>query len=303
MADEPQGARRPEREPAAVRRVLWVILVLNLLVAGAKGLYGMWSGSLAVRADAFHSLLDGAGNVVGLVAVRLAASAPDRNHPYGHRKIEVLASALVGLVIASGAARLGWSAIDAWQHGRPGLRVDAELLGVLVGTLVVNVFVAAYEHRRGRELGSTFLQADAAHTASDVWVTLGVLGSLLLTRAGFAWADPAAAVVVVAIVAWVAWRILSTNVRILLDEAPLDPDEVERIARSVAGVTDAHRIRSRGGPGAVHLDLHLQVDGDLSLARAHEIGHEVEDRLREALPGVVDATIHLEPDGDPPETD
>jgi cation diffusion facilitator family transporter len=163
---------------------------------------------------------------------------------------------------------------------------------------VVNLFVALYEHRAGRRLGSPFLVADAAHTASDVVVTIGVLISLGVARAGVAWADPVAALVVTVVIGRVAYKILVENFGVLLDQAALSVDDVRAIALAVPGVADCHRIRSRGAGGTVHLDLHLQVDGGLPLARAHEIAHDVEDRLRAGLPGLVDVTIHVEPEGD-----
>lgn len=285
----------------AIQRVVVTILWLNLVVAAAKAALGWWSGSLSVASDAIHSVLDAGSNVIGIVALRLAASPPDSEHPYGHRKIEIMAATLIGILIAGGSLRFGWSAIDALLHGRVAPRVGVFGFAVMGGTLLVNVFVATYEARRGRALKSPFLIADAAHTGSDVLVTLTVLVALAGTRLGAAWADPVGALAVLAVVARVAWRILSANLGILLDRAVIDPAAVQRIVLAVPGVASCHRVRSRGVEGAMLLDLHLLVDGDLTLRAAHDISHAVEDALRAGLPGIADVTIHIEPEGEPEE--
>jgi cation diffusion facilitator family transporter len=288
----------PGANAAAVRRVVIAILVLNLLVAAAKGAYAAWSGSLAVATDAIHSLLDASSNVVGIIALRLAHSPPDAEHPYGHHKIEILAAAGIGVLIGGATFQFASSAISALLHGsKPPV---TGLIGFLVvgGTLVVNVFVASYEHKRGKQLGSAFLVADALHTASDVVVTIAVLVSLVATRWGLTWADPAAALAVTAVIGRVAWSILAENLGILLDRAVLPADKVREVALETPGVVGCHRVRSRGVTGSYQLDLHVQVDGGLPLSRAHEISHAVETRLKTAFTGLGDVTIHVEPDDD-----
>jgi cation diffusion facilitator family transporter len=160
------------------------------------------------------------------------------------------------------------------------------------------VFVAAYEARRGRALGSAFLMADAAHTASDVGVTVGVLASMGLARAGIDWADPVAALLVTVMIARVAWRVLVVNVDVLLDAASLPAKDVREVVLAVEGVRGCHRVRSRGVESAYQVDLHVLVDGEQALAEAHEISHRVEAALKARFAGVVDVVIHVEPDGD-----
>jgi len=284
---------------AAVRRTLWLILALNLGVAAVKAAYAWASGSLAVGADAVHSAVDGASNLLGLIAIGLAARPADREHPYGHQRVESLASIFVGLLIAVSAVELGQASIRGLLADRPPPEVSGAGVVALVGTLVVNVFVASYEAHRAKALASSFLLADAAHTASDVVVTLGVLASQLGAWAGLAFVDPAASLAVIVVVLVVAYRIVRASVDHLLDRALVDPERVRAVARQHPGVSGCHRVRSRGLPGAIHVDLHLLCDPGLPLARAHALGHEVERALLEALPEVIDITIHLEPVGDP----
>lgn len=293
-------AAEPERQ-RAVQRVLLVTLALNLLVAAAKGIYGTWSGALAISADAIHSMVDASANIVGMVALRFAAAPPDPGHPYGHHKIEIAAAAAIGVAIGITAIEFGWSAIQALTHNRPPPAVDIAGFAVIIGTWAINLFVTVYERRRAHQLASSYLAADAAHTGSDVAVTAAVLLSYTATSLGLRWADPVGALLVLAAIAHVAWRVLTSNLSVLLDRAVLDPDEVGAVARGVDGVTGCHRVRSRGTEHAVYLDLHLQIDGTMSLQEAHRTAHRVEDALRRAKPAIVDVTIHLEPTDDAPE--
>lgn len=286
----------------AVQRVLAIVLVLNLVVAVAKAIFGWWAGSLAIAADALHSFVDAAANVVGLVTLRWAAAPPDGEHPYGHHKIEIAAAAGIGVLIAAGAVEFGRSAIDALLHGHAPPAVSALGFAVIIGTWVVNAFVATYEHRRARELGSAYLAADAMHTASDLVVTGGVLVAYTGVSFGLAWADPAGALLVMVMIARVTWKVLTDNLAILIDRVVVAPERVRAVVLSVPGVSGCHRVRSRGTARAAYVDLHLQVPGELSVDAAHALSHQVEAALARELPGIVDVTIHIEPAGDPPET-
>src|SRR5690606_19450006 len=114
---------------------------------------------------------------IGIVVLRLAAAPPDAGHPYGHRKLETVAAAAIGVLVALAALRFGWAAVEALVHGAAPPRTSAAGFVVIGGTWLVNLFVAIYEARRARELGSPYLAADAAHTGSDLLVTAGVAAS------------------------------------------------------------------------------------------------------------------------------
>lgn len=285
----------------AVQRVLLAILVLNAAVFAAKAAYAVWSGSLAIASDAVHSMLDAAANVMGLVVLRFAEAPPDQGHPYGHRKLEVVAAAAIGVSVGIAAVRFAWDAIDALLSSRPAPAVSAVGFAVVGGTWLVNLVVARYEARRARELDSAFLAADAAHTASDLLVTAGVAASFTASYFGAAWADPAGALLIIVFIGRIAWRILSANITVLIDRAVVEADRVAELARAVDGVEDVHRIRSRGTSAAAHVDLHLLIDGDLPLRDAHAIAHTVEESLRREIPSITDVTIHMEPADDPEE--
>ncbi|HEU5058305.1 MAG TPA: cation diffusion facilitator family transporter [Kofleriaceae bacterium] len=301
MTATADGSDVARARAGAVRRVLLAILGLNLVVFAAKAAYGLWSGSLAISSDAMHSLADAGSNVIGLVVLHFAEAPPDDKHPYGHRKLEMVAASAIGVTVAMAALRFAWDAIDALASGHP--PPQTSLLGFVVigGTWVINLVVAAYEARRARDLDSAYLAADAAHTASDLVVTAGVAVSFTATYFGVRWADPVGALLIILFIGRIAWRIIGANLTVLVDKVVIDPDRVREVARSVEGVEDCHRVRSRGTEGAAQVDLHLLLDGEITLREAHETAHQVEEKLRRLIPEIVDVTIHMEPSDDPEE--
>lgn len=277
---------------AGVRRVLIVTLLLNLAVSGAKVLVGMLTGSLAMVADGYHSLVDGSNNVIGLIVAAFAYRPPDAGHPYGHRKFETAATVVIGGALLALAWRVLTNALsgrsEAPQIGLPNWAV----MGVTLG---VNVFVTWYEAREGRRLGSAYLVADAAHTRSDVYVSLGVVASFVIGRMGVTWADPAVAAFIAVVIGVQAGQILIGAFHVLTDRAQIPAEDVAAVVREVPGVLECRDVRTRGGPGAVYLDLIVHVDGATPLRRAHEVSDQIEAALERAYPQLVDVVVHLEP--------
>jgi cation diffusion facilitator family transporter len=279
----------------SLRRVLLVTLVLNVAVAVTKIVVGTLAGSISIRADGFHSSTDGLNNVILLLATSVAAAPPDRDHPYGHRKLELFAAAAIGLLLLGVAYNVGHDVIVRLQEGGAPPQIDVLTLAVVVVTLAINIIVALYEAQAARRLMSPALTSDAAHTASDIAVTLGVLVSALFVRAGYPIVDAFAGVLVAGFIAVTGVRILRENLRFLADTALVDVDAVTAAARQVVGVFVVDGVRSRGTPGASFVDLNIRVDGNLTVRAAHELAHEVERRVRADVGGVVDVHVHVEP--------
>src|SRR5690349_23637889 len=194
---------------ARVRRVFIGLLVANLAVVAVKLAVGLASNSLAVLGSAVDSCVDALNNVLALTVVRVAAKEPDEDHPYGHGKFETLgALAIVGFLSIT-CFELIRGAVNHLVGGTHRINVSDLQLAVLVLTLGVNVIITRYEHRRGTELGSELLVADAAHTRADVVITIGVIIGVLLTRRGWWWVDSAIAIVVALVIVFVAYRILA----------------------------------------------------------------------------------------------
>lgn len=287
--DTPAQAR--ER---AVRRVLTSLLLANLAVVAIKVIVGLATGSLSVLGDAVHSSVDGINNIVGLAVIRFAAQGPDDDHPYGHAKFETLGALTIVVFLSVSIFELLRGAIERLAHGGATITVHAFDLSLLVLTLGINIAVAWYERRRGRELQSDLLIADAAHTQSDVYVTIAVLAGLALTRMGFSWADPMLTFVVAGFVAHTGWEVVMQATPTLVDQAALDSTEIARVAGGVDGVTKAYAIRSRGTGHQRFAELTISVPGEVTVASAHLVTDAVEDALRRDL-GFHEVVVHVEP--------
>ncbi|HEX5575319.1 MAG TPA: cation diffusion facilitator family transporter [Gemmatimonadales bacterium] len=289
----PSGAKAREKS-AGVRRVLGGILVANIVVVIVKFAIGIDTNSLAVFGDALQSSVDSANNLFAIFVVRVAAKAPDEDHPYGHAKFETLGALLIALLLALSIFELVRGAVARLLSGAPPLNVSGIALGLLVVTLLVNIGVVWIETRAGRRLQSDLLLADALHTRTDVFITIGVLAGLALSRAGLAWADPALALIVALLVGRAGYQILRRSIPTLVDERAFDQATIQREAEGVTGVVSAYAIRSRRAGDRRFAELTIAVDGQSNVAKAHGIADQVEDRLRNRLQ-LDEVTVHVEP--------
>ncbi len=282
---------------AAIRLVLLQTMLLNLLVTSAKIVVGYLTGSLSIIADGFDSLFDSVTNVIGLVAIYLARRPPDEDHPYGHRRFEALLTLSVSVLLFITCYSILRSAYERWLN--PIIpEVNVWSFAALLFSIVAHFATARYETRRGKELRSEFLVADASHTSADILVTIGVIVGLIVVRMGYPRVDTAAAVVVALIIAKIGLDIIRGSARILTDAAAIETDRVAAIIQQVPGVQSYHRIRSRGQEDDMHLDLHVRVAPDMPLAEAHSIAHQVQTRIIDTIDGVRDVIVHVEPQPD-----
>jgi cation diffusion facilitator family transporter len=279
---------------SGVRRVLGGILVANLIVVVIKFTVGIDTNSLAVFGDALQSSVDAASNIFGIFVVRVASKAPDEDHPYGHSKFETLGALLIALFLVLSIFELVRGAMGRLMSGAPSLNVSSTALGLLVFTLLVNIGVVWFETRAGRRLKSDLLLADALHTRTDVFITVGVLGGLVLARAGLAWADPALGLIVAVLVGRAGYQILRRAIPSLVDERAFDRTTIQREAEGVDGVVSAYAIRSRLAGDRRFAELTIAVDGGADVASAHRIADQVEGRLKDSL-HLDEVTVHVEP--------
>jgi len=280
---------------ADVRRTLGVILALNLVVVAVKIGVGWRTGTLAVLGAALESALDTLNNVIGMALVTLAARAPDDDHPYGHDKFETIgALAIVGFLSISCFELLKEGIQKLRRHEEPRPPEVLEI-ALLTATVAVNIFVVWYERRRGRELRSAFLLADAAHTSSDTYVTLLALASMLLAAVGLGQFDAPLAIIVAMIIAVSGYRILKGTIPILVDERAVDAEKIRQLVRTIPRIREVRMVRSRfSASGRLFAELTIVVDGESTVAEAHALADAVEARITEEL-GASDVTVHVEP--------
>ncbi|MHB1843792.1 MAG: cation diffusion facilitator family transporter [Deltaproteobacteria bacterium] len=293
---EPTEARVAEPHPVSAAQAIAVALASNLVLAGGKIAYGIFVGSVGLRADGFHNLVDAVGSGVALFAAGWAAQPPDRGHPYGHRRIELLGALAVGLFIAAGALEVGSTGLERLLAG--GSTPHPADLGIaaVLASAALSFAVSTWEARVLRRGKSLLVEADVRHQRLDVIGTVLVTLGLVASKLGHGRADAAAALLVLVVVGYGALGIVSASLTALADTAQLDPTEIEREVRAVDGVLGCHKVRSRGAPGAVYVDLHIQVDPEMPIRSAHALGHAVKHRVETVFPGVVDVLVHVEPD-------
>lgn len=280
----------------AIRRMLWVILFMNLGVALAKLVWGIVTHSSAMQADGFHSMFDGTSNVVGLVGMGFASRPADSDHPYGHGKYETYASAVIGAMLLFAAYRVGSTAVAGLFGDARAPEVDVISFVVMIGTLGVNLWITTWERRVGKQLGSAILVADASHTASDAVVSVGVIVSLVLVKfAHLPKADPIVALLVSCAIVYTAWEVFRQASATLSDSSRIPPSELCAAALEIAGVRGCHHARTRGSEAEVYVDLHIQVDPEETVARGHAIAETVERELCARYSQVADVLVHLEP--------
>lgn len=277
-----------------VRRILFWILWANILLVIVKAAVGFIIGSLSVLADAAHSSTDALSNVIALTAIHFAAAPPDEEHPYGHGKYETLGAFIIAGFLSIACFELLKTALTRLVAGGQPPRPDLVSVAVLAGTMIVNVGVAYYERRRGRELQSELLLADARHTQADVWVTLSVLAGLGLVHVGWPQADAVLAVLVAIVVAYGGVEILRRTVPVLVDRRAVDPERILDVASSVRGVVGVSEVRSRGRPGYGFAELTVRVHPATHVREAHVIADEVERRVSGELK-LKNVVVHVEP--------
>jgi cation diffusion facilitator family transporter len=286
---------RAEGRSAGVKRALLIVLLLNALSAALKIGVGARTGSLTVLGAALESALDMLSNGVAILAVSIASLAPDDDHPYGHEKFETLGTlGIVGFLSITCFELLRQSFGEL--TGRLSVPTASTADGaLLVASLAVNAVVVIYERRRGRELGSALLLADASHTASDILVTALAIASLVLSRLGYARADALLGTIVALIIAWSGYQILRDSIPVLVDARAVEAERLTSIVRAIPGVLGVRSARSRRtSSGYLFAEVTILVDGSTSVANAHDFTDEVERAIAREL-GTAEAIVHVEP--------
>jgi len=277
-----------------IRRILLLILLLNWGVAGAKLLCGWLIDSASMTADGFHSFSDGASNILGLIGIWIASRPIDESHPYGHMKYETLTSiGISGLLFLLCFNVVREGILRFYHPVVPQVTVSSFLVMGL--TLTVNVLVVIYEMRAGKILRSDILLSDALHTRADILTSCSVIITLIAVRLGYPIFDPIASLVIAGFIGYAAVGILQESAQILSDAAAIPIEEIERLVLSVRGIRECHRIRSRGRSDDIHIDMHVLVDPDMHIDRAHELSYIIENRIKRDFRGVTDVVVHLEP--------
>lgn len=277
-----------------IRKVLLITFLLNIVVSGAKVFCGYITGSISIFSDGFHSLFDGVSNIVGLIGTYIASNPPDDKHPYGHRKYETVFTIFIGLLMLLTCFEVFKKVYESLT-GRYETTITAASFFVMIVTMAINIFVSIYEKQKGEKLNSEFLIADSRHTKSDIYVSIGVIVSLVFIKLDFPIADPIAGMVVGILIAKAGIDIIRESTETLVDRTQMDISIIKEIACEVEGVIECHEIRTRGTKSHIFIDLHILVDPSISVENAHRIADNVEEKIKGMISEVVDVVVHIEP--------
>ncbi len=278
-----------------VFQVLSLTLLSNLLVSFGKIVVGMVVNSLSMVADGVHSLLDAAANVVGLVSVSIASKPADEDHPYGHQKFEVVASLVIAILMGVACVEILERVLGRFFFHAPAPDPNILSFAVMAAAMLISAWISWFEGKNAKQLGSSLLSADSAHTGSDTLSAAAVFMALAGAHFGLGWVDWLASLIVVVIVAGAAMRIVNQSLSVLSDRVMLDPEQVKEVVRSVPGILACHKVRSHGMPGHIHVDLHIQVSPTMTISESHALTHRVIAVVKESRLGVQEVFVHTEP--------
>jgi cation diffusion facilitator family transporter len=279
------------------RKIRWVliyVLFLNWGVAAAKLLFGWMTRSASMTADGFHSFSDGSSNIIGLIGIWIASRPIDETHPYGHKKFETLTSIGISILLFLVSFNVVREGILRFLHPVvPQVNVSSFL--VMGITLAVNIAVMIYEKRMGVVFKSDILISDALHTRADILTSSSVIITLIGIKFGFPILDPIASLMISGFIAYAAVDILKESSRVLSDGIAIPIEEIKRTVLSIRGVEECHQIRSRGRGDDIHIDLHVLVDPEMHMHRAHHLSYAIENKIKRDFRGVTDVVVHMEP--------
>jgi cation diffusion facilitator family transporter len=270
---------------------------LNAILCAAKIAAGVLGHSFALVADGFESLLDIIASLLIWGGLKYAARPPDANHPYGHGKAEPVAAILGSVLILGAGATLAVESIRAIHLPRPA--PSPYTLALLVLVVIVKEVHSRRVRKVARETHSMAMEADALHHRTDAITSAAALVGITVSLAGQPSADNWAALFACAIIGYNGLLIFWPSVSDLMDTAPPKniQEQVRNASLQVEGVTETEQCRVRKMGLEYYVDLHVKVDGGMSVTDGHGIAHRVKDAVRQAVPEVADVLVHIEPAG------
>lgn len=291
-----------EREKA-IYQVTWAGSFVNFLLVVFKFIAGILGHSAAMIADAVHSLSDFATDIVVLIFTRISNKPQDKNHDYGHGKYETLATAIIGIVLFAVGAGICWNGLRAiqtvWQGGRLSVPGMLAFAGAII-SIVSKELIYRYTIHVGRKINSSAVIANAWHHRSDAFSSIGTamgIGGAIALGESWSVLDPMAAVIVSFFIMKVSVQLLKPCVDELTEKSL--PDEIEKeiclIAENTPGVSAIHNLRTRRIGNHYAIEMHVRMNGHLTLYEAHAKASVIENKLKEKYGNETHVGIHVEP--------
>lgn len=291
------GGKNMSGKYGKIAKVLWLIMMANIAVAIVKIVIGYLFHINSLSADGFHATTDSVSNIIGLIGIHYAAKPADKDHPYGHQKMETIAGFAIGFMLFGITIEIIYNAIRWFFYPMTPI-INTESLIALGLTLAINIAISVSEYKIGVSLKSDVLISDSIHTRSDILISSGVILTMLAMKLGLPpLLDPIFSLVIAVFVFRSCVEIFRSCASVLTDRKVIDEDRIIGIVFAVDnGILDVHHVRSRGREDAVFIDLHVMIEGDTKVTEAHDLSHRIEDRLKEELQRNVEVMTHIEPD-------
>ena len=285
-----------EQRQRVTQRVTLVGALVNCVLATLQISFGILGKSQALLADGLHTLSDLSSDFIVLFASKSAARAADDDHPYGHGRIETLATLLLGVILAAVGLGIGMRGVQSILDP---VDTNPEAITIAFAALAIVAKEGLYRYtlKAARSLHSALLESNAWHHRSDALSSIVVLVGISAQLLGLRHMDAVAAIVVAAMIVLMGYR-LGRNALSELIDTGLDFDLVDDLRASMLGdksVVGIHNLRTRSMGGLGYVDAHIEVDSDLTVSEAHYIAHKIEHRVKKKFPKIVDVQIHIDP--------
>lgn len=285
----------PSEYYTKVKSTLSKILIANIVVAITKIILGYIAHSSSLIADGFHSFTDATSNVVAFIGTHFASKPVDEDHPYGHNKFETLAGLFISAMLFFISGRIIYQNIFKTSDIES-INISFLSILILILTLLVNIFVCIFEHRQGKRLNSQILISDSLHTRGDIFISVGVILTLISVNLGAPIIiDSIVSIIIALFILYTGIEIFKDTSGVLVDKAAVDTEEIKNITMKFEHVKNVHNIRSRGSNREIYIDMHVMVNPELSIRKSHALSHQIEHELREKLEKHIHVIVHIEP--------
>jgi len=281
-----------------IRRITWIGMLINILLAGFKILAGIFGNSHAVFADGIHSFSDTVTDMAVIVGSYYWSKPADTEHPYGHKRLETTVAIFIGGLLLTAGVGIGWNAI---QHLNEPQKLSPGLIALLAAlvSILTKEFLYQWTDGVGRRLNSPSLLANACHHRLDAFSSIPVFIAVGVAFVFPAWdmLDHLAAFIVSILICYSAVKIILSGFKELIDAgAPFETcEQIKEIALSYPDVRQVHNIRTRFTGNSLHVDLHMVVDGSMTVYDGHLVAEKVKNLIMAHGPDVIDVVVHIEP--------
>jgi cation diffusion facilitator family transporter len=299
-SDLSSGLSDENARKKVTQRVALVGMGVNIVLVIAQIIGGILTHSQALIADAMHTLSDLVGDVIVLFASHHAGKKADANHPYGHGRIETLATVVLGLLLSGVAVVIFLKAWARLTGDAPAVLPDASAMWFAALAIVGKEGLYQYTVRVAKKIRSPMLKASAWHHRSDALSSILVLAAIAGAQLGYVWLDAVAALIIAVMIFYMALKLLLESTSELVDTG-LSTEEAQKITdyiHTLSGVEDVHMLRTRKMGGNVFADAHIQVASHISVSEGHKIAEYVTKQLEQHFPEVTDVTVHIDPEDD-----